>query len=119
MAFRIMKVVAWSMFGWWLYRSLTTHGERAEARPGDGSPEDLAAAPEEAAAPATDDLRRVRGIGPGIEGLLKARGIRTWARLAATEVGVLRAILDEAGPRYRGHDPATWPDQAAELAAAN
>ena len=113
MGFRIVKVVAWSMFGWWLYRTLTAREAPADG----GTPEEPAAG--EASAPVKDDLRRVKGIGPGIEGLLNARGINTWAQLAAIEVAALRSILDEAGPRYRVHDPATWPRQAAELAAAN
>ncbi len=68
-------------------------------------------------APAKDDLTRIEGIGPKIEGLLNAKGIGTWAQLAETEVPVLQSVLDEAGPRYRIHDPATWPRQAS-LAAA-
>lgn len=68
---------------------------------------------------APDDLKIVEGIGPKIEGLLNAEGIRTWARLAGTEVGVLQAILDKAGPRYRIHDPGTWPRQAALAAAGS
>lgn len=64
-------------------------------------------------------LSKVRGIGPTIETLLNAGGIETWAQLATTEVSALQAILEEAGPRYRVHDPSTWPAQAAELAQAN
>ncbi|MCG8461066.1 MAG: S8 family serine peptidase, partial [Holophagales bacterium] len=59
-----------------------------------------------------DDLRRIEGIGPKIEGLLHARGIRTWAQLAAADPDRLRAILADAGPRYRIHDPTSWPRQA-------
>ena len=69
--------------------------------------------------PAPQALVKIRGIGPAIERLLNASGITTWAQLAATEVSDLQAILDQAGPRYRVHDPSTWPEQAAELAAAN
>ena len=43
----------------------------------------------------------------------------TWARLAKTEVSFLQSILDEAGPRYRIHDPGTWPQQAALAAAGS
>ena len=59
-----------------------------------------------------DDLTRIEGIGPKIEGLLNAQGITTWARLADTDVASLQSVLDEAGPRYRIHDPGTWPKQA-------
>lgn len=63
-----------------------------------------------------DDLKLVEGIGPKIEGLLNEAGIHTWADLAGAELDKIQAILDEAGPRYRMHDPATWAKQA-QLAA--
>ena len=62
-----------------------------------------------------DDLKVVEGIGPKIEGLLNEAGITTWAELAGAPTDKVQAILDEAGPRYRMHDPATWAKQA-ELA---
>ncbi len=62
-----------------------------------------------------DDLKAVEGIGPKIEGLLNEAGITTWAELAGAPTDKVQAILDEAGPRYRMHDPATWAKQA-ELA---
>lgn len=60
-----------------------------------------------------DDLKLVEGIGPKIEELMHAAGITTWAQLAAAPNETLEAILDEAGPRFRIHDPATWGKQAA------
>lgn len=60
-----------------------------------------------------DDLKVIEGIGPKIEELLHNAGIHTWAELAAAELEKLQTILDEAGPRYRMHDPATWAKQAA------
>ncbi|NUO01872.1 MAG: 50S ribosomal protein L27 [Saprospiraceae bacterium] len=62
-----------------------------------------------------DDLKLVEGIGPKIEGLLHAAGIKTWAELAGTDTDRLKAILDEAGNQYNMHDPSTWAKQA-ELA---
>lgn len=59
-----------------------------------------------------DDLKIVEGIGPKIEGLLNDGGISTWADLANAPEEKVQAILDEAGPRYRMHDPATWAKQA-------
>jgi len=64
-----------------------------------------------------DDLKIVEGIGPKIEGLIKADGINTWAELADASVERLRGILEAAGSRYRMHNPSTWPQQSA-LAAA-
>lgn len=59
-----------------------------------------------------DDLKIVEGIGPKIEGLLNDAGINTWADLADAPEEKVQAILDEAGPRYRMHVPATWSKQA-------
>lgn len=63
-----------------------------------------------------DNLKVVEGIGPKIEGLLNADGIKTWIQLSQADLDRLRKILDDAGPRYRIHDPSTWPKQA-ELAS--
>lgn len=59
-----------------------------------------------------DDLKMVEGVGPKIEGLLQEGGINTWEDLATAPTEKVQAILDEAGPRYRMHDPATWAKQA-------
>ncbi|MGA1035555.1 MAG: hypothetical protein ACO3VI_09585 [Ilumatobacteraceae bacterium] len=63
-----------------------------------------------------DDLRAVSGIGPAIERLCQGIGIRTWLDLATTEIGVLRSMLADAGPRFGMHDPTSWPQQARLLA---
>ena len=63
------------------------------------------------------DLKIVEGIGPKIEKVLKKAGIDDWTTLAATEPGRLKEILEEAGDRFRMHNPYTWPLQA-RLAAA-
>ena len=54
----------------------------------------------------------IEGVGPKIEGLLKDGGITTWEELANAPTEKVQAILDEAGPRYRMHSPATWAKQA-------
>jgi predicted flap endonuclease-1-like 5' DNA nuclease len=60
-----------------------------------------------------DDLKKVEGIGPKIEGLLNADGIRTFAKLAATHPQHIAGLLSAAGPRFQIHNPETWPEQAA------
>lgn len=60
-----------------------------------------------------DDLKKVEGIGPKIEKLLKAEGILTFARLAATNPDIIYGYLKAAGPRFQIHNPETWPQQAA------
>jgi predicted flap endonuclease-1-like 5' DNA nuclease len=65
-----------------------------------------------------DDLEIIEGIGPKIAELFRAKGIRTFAQLAATPESRLRQILDEGGPNYRIANPGTWAEQA-DLAARN
>ena len=59
-----------------------------------------------------DDLKIVEGIGPKIEGLFHAAGIRTWTQLGECNFDTCKKILNDAGDRYKMHNPATWPDQA-------
>ena len=59
-----------------------------------------------------DDLKKVEGIGPKISELLNNAGITTFAALASTDASKIKDILNEAGPRYKTHDPTTWPAQA-------
>ncbi len=63
-----------------------------------------------------DDLKKIEGIGPKIAEKLGAKGIDTFEKLAGASFDELKAILDEAGSRYRMHDPTTWPEQS-KLAA--
>lgn len=68
-------------------------------------------------APAADDLTKIEGIGPKIAEIFAAKGISTFAELAKAKPAALKAILEEAGNRFKMHDPGTWPKQA-KLAAA-
>ncbi len=59
-----------------------------------------------------DDLTKVEGIGPKIKGLLNDDGIWSWKQLSEVSVERIQKVLDNAGPRYRVHNPASWPMQA-------
>ncbi len=59
-----------------------------------------------------DNLTVVEGIGPKIAEHLTNGGIDTWQKLADAKVERLQEILTEAGPRYKMHNPTTWPQQA-------
>lgn len=61
---------------------------------------------------AGDDLKKIEGIGPKIAELLNAAGIQSYADLAGTDIEKIKEVLDEAGSRYKMHDPTTWPEQA-------
>jgi predicted flap endonuclease-1-like 5' DNA nuclease len=65
-----------------------------------------------------DDLKVVEGIGPKIEQLLHADGVKTFAQLSRTSPAAIRTILEKAGPSFALAKPETWPEQAA-LAANN
>ena len=59
-----------------------------------------------------DKLTKIEGIGPKIEGLLKADGIKTFAELGKASKKKLKEILSAAGPRFKMHNPDTWKQQA-------
>jgi predicted flap endonuclease-1-like 5' DNA nuclease len=85
-----------------------TAAERREAV------QQTAAAEEQAAV--EDNLRRIEGIGPKTEAVLRAAGIKNFSQLAETSVEELERILGAAGmPPIVS--PVTWPEQA-RLAAA-
>lgn len=65
-----------------------------------------------AAAPISNDLKIIEGIGPKIEELFNAAGIHTFQQLYNTPVETLRQILHNAGPNFQIHDPGTWGEQA-------
>ncbi|MGR6805878.1 hypothetical protein ACU6VI_06165 [Sphaerotilus natans] len=72
-----------------------------------------------AAVAVEDDLTRIEGIGPRIATLLKEAGISGFVALAAARLDQLEAVLAAAGPRFRLAQPASWPQQAALLAAGD
>jgi len=62
-----------------------------------------------------DDLTKVEGIGPKMSAALKAAGIDTFAKLAASSEDTLRQAIEAAGMRL-APSITTWAEQA-ELAA--
>ncbi len=62
--------------------------------------------------PQKDDLKKIEGIGPKIEGLCNGIGVWTWQQLADAPVSNLQKMLDDAGPAYKIASPDTWPKQA-------
>ena len=66
-----------------------------------------------------DDLTKVEGIGPKIAGLLNNQGIWSYQQLSECSIDTLQELLINAGPRYRIHNPGTWPDQAKMAAEGN
>ena len=68
------------------------------------------------AASTKDNLKKIEGIGPKIEKLLNEKDILTFGQLAKAKITVLKAVLADAGSRFKMHDPSTWAEQA-KLAA--
>jgi hypothetical protein len=64
--------------------------------------------------PVKQDLTKVEGIGPKIEGLLNNKGIVSYAQLSDCAVSFLEQMIEEAGPNFATHRgmTATWPAQA-------
>lgn len=65
-----------------------------------------------AAKKVADKLTMIEGVGPKIAGLLKEDGIDTFAKLSKASQKKLKAVLTAAGPRYKMHNPSSWPKQA-------
>lgn len=60
-----------------------------------------------------DDLRKIEGIGPKIQRLLRDNGVLTFRQLAEADVEVLRSYVMQGGKHMKVHDPAPWPARAA------
>jgi len=67
-------------------------------------------------ATAEDDLKKIEGVGPKIESLMKEGGLKTFAQVAGTTPEAIKEILIAAGSRYKMHDPTSWPLQAGMAA---
>ena len=63
-----------------------------------------------------DDLKIIEGIGPKIESLLNESGITSYADLSNSKLSKLKSVLENAGSRFKMHNPKTWAAQA-EMAA--
>lgn len=63
-------------------------------------------------AKASDDLKKIEGIGPKIEQLLNNAGVHTFRDLANTASEKIQEVLNNAGDSFRLAKPGTWPKQA-------
>lgn len=111
----------WAWMPWAAWLPPASQGGTATPEPqADPVPRAAPAPIEPVAAVVTDDdLTRIEGIGPRIATLLKEAGITGFAALAAAHAEQLAAVLAAAGPRFRLAQPASWPQQAALLAAGD
>ena len=66
-----------------------------------------------------DDLTKIEGIGPKIAEILNNGGIKTFEGLATSDAGDIKNLLDAAGPRFKMHNPGSWPRQSRMAADGN
>ena len=59
-----------------------------------------------------DNLTKIEGIGPKIAGILNSNGVHTFRKLSETKAELIREWLTTAGPRFRMHNPGSWPKQS-------
>ena len=64
-----------------------------------------------------ENMQIIEGIGPAIERVLKANGVKDLVMLSKSKIADLKNILVAAGNRYRFFQPNSWPKQA-KLAVA-
>ncbi|HKJ27871.1 MAG TPA: DUF4332 domain-containing protein [Anaerolineales bacterium] len=107
----LLIIIVVILLVWWLLSRQTTGDEAAHA---DQHQEAAAEA-----APAAEDLTKIEGVGPKVQGLLYEAGIKTYAQLAAKTPEELDTIMDAAGSIYRAMDETSWPKQAALAAAGD
>ena len=91
---------------------VTTKTKKAKTRPAKRKAAPRKPTVKKATTRRAANFKRIEGIGPKIEQLIKAEGITTFESLGKTKVGTLRAILEKAGPRYNIHNPSSWAQQA-------
>ena len=60
------------------------------------------------------DLTKIEGIGPKIEGLLNNKGVISYRQLSNTSISFLEKLIHDAGPNFATHRgmTKTWPAQA-------
>jgi len=63
-----------------------------------------------------DDLTKIEGVGPKIKEILNKSGIFSFEQLAAAKPADIKKSLEAAGPRFKMHNPGSWPKQS-KLAA--
>lgn len=63
-----------------------------------------------------DDLTKLWGIGPKVEGVLHSKGVYKFDQLAGMPLKMLQGIIAAAGPRFALVKPELWIPQA-EVAA--
>lgn len=76
----------------------------------------LATTKKAAAKVKADDLKVINGIGPKMEKVLNAKGIKSYADLAVFNPIALKDLLVGENPRYAMYEPKEWVAEAKKMA---
>ena len=66
---------------------------------------------------ASDDLTKIRGIGPATTKVLNANGIHRFEQLAEMSSQQLEDLFADMASRFKMQDRSTWPAQAKSFAS--
>ncbi len=92
-----------------------TQAGPAEFGPAETVPAPAAVADALAAEERTDDLRRIRGVGPAIESALHGLGVRSYRQLATLDEAGLERVRDAVRDRWQRIEREDWIGQARQL----
>ena len=121
LAFVIIFLISF-LLGWFLHKFLTkccAYSKDIDSAAPSSSTQNNISQAAAAFGYKLDDLKVIEGIGPKIEELLNRSGITTWEDLSRAEKSTLELILENAGDRFKFHNPSTWAEQAGLAAAGN
>jgi len=95
---------------WWLLSRATNWSEQESQELTTQIIEEETKTVTETPSQESDDLTRIEGIGPKIQGILNEVDIFTFSQLANADIAKLQSLLDDA--RLSFSDPKSWPEQA-------
>ncbi len=100
----IIGLIVLAVIVWWLFRRVNGMQRTALAEPPTTPRKDTR----------DDDLKKIEGIGPKVEQILKQAGIRSYDSLSSADPAKVQQVLKEAGLQMM--NPEGWIEQA-DLAA--
>jgi hypothetical protein len=103
----IIGLIILALMAWWLFRRVNGMQRSALAEPPTTPRKDTR----------EDDLKKIEGIGPKVEQILKQAGIRSYESLSAADPAEVQNVLKEAGLQMM--NPEGWIEQADLAAKGN
>ena len=100
----VIGLIVLALIIWWLFRRVNGMQRTALAEPPTSPRKDTR----------EDDLKKIEGIGPKVEQILKQAGIRSYQSLSIADPAEVQSVLKDAGLQMM--NPEGWIEQA-DLAA--